>query len=436
MKEYSAPELAVLRKYRIIWPAGHKTTDGRTLANDEYRQFDLKSATTGQKGGPGPLMAPDVVDKLLAADQTPDKKWLDWIFYQAAGGEKGEQMREAALQQIKDRFIDERVNGFQHPETHEYIPPVSREEATARWAKSEPKFRDILTVCDQDAVQKLNTFGYFRHWKGNDNIYEKVVNAVTRFQKFYKKLLQMNKEIAREDKEPVATEPSDIKTYEDMEKISSKVERYFASKAAREDIRYSGHPTRQDDLIYDDDYVTVMAPLTWAAAVQYGYPSWAWANRETFDEVLSNEGQDYRNVWKANTGRGSIYVYIHFKVPVPGWVARTGGQFVLHHLDDLALELKANDLRGLKNWDKWTVWDQENRNTMSIKDVKDMIMAEPTRADSQDEEIPITRGGNMISTPEEAANIVKHLDAAIKAVVEWAHQFDPNLIKQDVTKLD
>lgn len=432
---YSAPELAVLRKYRILWPAGHKLADGTVLGKDTYRQFDLKSAAKGA-GGPGPLMAPDVISALLKADSTPDKKWLDWIFFQSAGGEKGEQMREAALQQIKDRFIDERVNGFQHPDTHEYISPVGREEAEARWKKAEPKFRDILTVCDQDAVQKLNTFGFFRNMPGNDNIYQKVIAAVTRFQKYYKKLIQMNMELAREDKPPMPTEPTDIKTYDEMDKITSKVERYFASKAAREDIRLSGHPTRQDSLIYDDDYITALAPLTWAAAVHFGYSQWAWANRDTFDEVLSNEGRDFRNEWATRTGRGQVYVYLTFKVPVPGWVARGNGGFVIHDLSNLALELKGDSLKKLGKPDSWLVWDEENRNSMTIADVKKMMMAEPTRVDPQDEELPIKRGRNTISSAEDAKTIIQHLDAALKAVSEWGAQFDTSSIKQDATKLD
>ena len=133
---YSGPEMAILKKYRIIYSAGETIKRGgaaRTLEQDEIRTSRLKQPI-GKPLGEGPIMDPDVIDKLLKADHSPDKHWLDWIFFQAGGGEKAQQMREAALQQIKDRFIDERANGFQHPDTHDYVPQVSREEpSSAGW---------------------------------------------------------------------------------------------------------------------------------------------------------------------------------------------------------------------------------------------------------------------------------------------------------------
>jgi hypothetical protein len=435
---YTPEEVAVLKKYRIILPAGEKVKRGgkeRTLPADEIRTCNLKQPL-GRPLGEGPIINPDALDKLLHADHTPDKQWLDWIFFQAGGGERAQQMREAALQQIKDRFIDERVNGFQHPDTHDYVPPVDRKLAEERWRQAEPRFKDILKVCDQDSVTKLNTFGFFRQWPGVSRIYENVVNAIERFQKFFKKAEQMNKEVLREGGATVPLTPDAIKTWEEMDKISNKVERYFASKVARDDIRLSAHPSRKDNLIYDDDYIEVLAPLTWAAAVRYGYPGWSWANRETFDQVLSDESNDFHNEWKKKTAGGKAYVYLIFHAPVPIWVARTQGTFKRYELTNLALELDIKNLRNLGNVDKLTVWDEENRNSMTIKDVKNMIMAEPTRQDPQDEEVPITRGANVISTPEEAKATVDHLNMALAAMVEWAQSFDPATIKKDAMKLD
>lgn len=414
----------ILQKYRIIDQNGNPT------------QCNLKSPPQ-QPLGPGPLLAPDALEQFINADKTPEHKWLDWIIYQAGGGEKGESMRDAALQQIKDRFMDERTNGFQHPETHEFVPAVSRKEAEKRWEASEPSFRNLLQVCNQDAVLKLNTFGFFRHWPGNDRKYEKVVKEVTRFQTLYPKLLQMNKEIVREGKEPLDSEPNEIKGVGEMEKISDTVERYFASKQAREDIRLSGHPQRKDSMIYNDDYLYVVSPLTWAAAVRHGYDEWAWANREKFDTVLSSEGSnDYNNEWKSRTQRGNVYVYIIFKVPVPVWLTRQQGTFKRMSLTNLALELNKDQLKGLKHPDNWTVWDEENRNTLKIADVKDMILAEPTRVDPQDEEVPIPRGANVYKSQEEAQEVVAHLDAALQAIQEWAKTFNPKTIKSDALKLD
>lgn len=423
---YPENVLQVLKKYRILKPDG------------TWRTSVLQSPPSSPLG-PGPILAEDVIKRLVAADSTPDGKWLDWIFYQAAGGEKGEQMREGAISQIRERFIDERKYGFQHPDTKEYVPPVSAEAATARWNAMEPKFRDIMYVCDQDSVTKLNTFGYYRNWPGSDRIYENVVSAVTNYQARFKKLLRMNKEMAKEDKPPLPIDPADIKTVEEMVNITKKVERYFGSKKAREDIQLSNHGERQDGLIYADDYVEVLVPLTWAAAVYYGYDQWAWANREQFDTFISSEdAPDYKNEWKQRTTGGKVYVYITFRVPAPVWVSRKNGKFNWHELTSLALELNTAEMRKLAttNPDTWKVWDEENRNTMTIRDVKQMLLDEPTRQDPQDDELPIRRGANVYKTPEEAQAVVQHLDMALKAIVDWSAKFDPKTVKQDAMALD
>ena len=49
-----------------------------------------------------------------------------------------------ALRLIRDRFIDDRVQGFMHPETGVRQEPVSREEAESRWQAVEPRFREVL----------------------------------------------------------------------------------------------------------------------------------------------------------------------------------------------------------------------------------------------------------------------------------------------------
>jgi len=210
------------------------------------------------------------------------------------------------------------------------------------------------------------------------------------------------------------------------------------SERARHDIRLSGHPQRKDHLICDDDYIAVRSPLTWAAAVHHGWDQWAWANRQHFEDFLSTEdAPDYLNEWKKRMEKGKVYVYIAFNVPVPVWVLRNQNGFNHYGLTNLALEFDAWSLPYLEKStpNNWLVWDEENRYTKSIDDVKQMIRSEPTRQDPpQDEEIPITRGANVIKTLEEAENVVAHLDMAIQAITQWGKSFDPRTIEKDVIK--
>lgn len=415
---YSEPEIAVLKDYRIMEPDG------------SLRVCNLTQPLTagGTPQGWGPLMSPTVINRLLAADTTPDKRWLDWIFLQAGGGTKAKEASLDALKHVRDRFIDERTNGWTHPATGEYLPPVPREQAEKRWEIAEPRFREVMSVCDQDAVKRLRAFGYYRDWPGNGDIYAKVVDAITSYLRFYPKLLVMNKELAREGGEPLPETPKEIPTVERMVEIAKKVERYFASKKARTDIRAV--------TIYDDDIITATAPLTYAAAVRFGYDMWPWANRKGFEAVLGGESSswNFRDEWKQRTGKGSVLVYLTLKGPVPAWIVRREGNWELKDLTDLAIELDKDVAR--HNVSDWVVFDQENRNTLTVAQVRQMILAEPTRIDPTDDESPITRGANAYKSADEAERVVNSLDRALAAVKKWYATFDLKQIKSDALTLD
>lgn len=48
------------------------------------------------------------------------------------------------LQMVRDRFIDERTRGFIHPETGEYIAPVSQQDAVRRWQAVAQNFEKLF----------------------------------------------------------------------------------------------------------------------------------------------------------------------------------------------------------------------------------------------------------------------------------------------------
>lgn len=50
---------------------------------------------------------------------------------------------EQALRQIGDRFVDERTQGWTHPQKGPQAP-VSKEQAMARWEKARQKFAEIM----------------------------------------------------------------------------------------------------------------------------------------------------------------------------------------------------------------------------------------------------------------------------------------------------
>lgn len=405
-------EIEILKKWKILKPDGTERTVRLTRP---LRAGD-------QPQGVGPLIAPDALSRLLNADTTPDKHWLDWIFFQAGGGETAKRISSEALQRIKESFIDELTHGYTDRETGQHHGPVPHAEAVERWDRVKSRFSDLLTVGDQDKVRHLRVFGYFREWPGNANIYAHVVEAITNYLKIYPKLLQMNKELAREGGEPLPTKPEDIPTWENMLAVASHVERYFASKKARTDIR--------EETIYDDDVIRALAPLTYAAAVKYGYEGWPWADPKAFNDLLTASGKF--DEWQEYT-TGKIIVYLTFKVPVPAWIARKGGEWQMKDLTDLAIYRPQKDFAA--PFDSWLVFDQENNLRLKIADVKKMILDEPTRTDSEEEDSPFKRGANVYKDAAEAQHVVASLDRALRAVQTWAEKFDVKKIKTNTLKL-
>ena len=56
------------------------------------------------------------------------------------------------IRTVKERFVDERVNGMLDPVTGHRHPPVSREEAEQRWQKALPQVQRIMLSIPQDDI--------------------------------------------------------------------------------------------------------------------------------------------------------------------------------------------------------------------------------------------------------------------------------------------
>jgi hypothetical protein len=82
-----APEAAAPKKKRNRKPPEQAAVD---RIKKKYRlDADVYIAAQGPEGKPlgrGPLMDQEVLNKLNELDNTPDKRYLDWMLYQAGGG--------------------------------------------------------------------------------------------------------------------------------------------------------------------------------------------------------------------------------------------------------------------------------------------------------------------------------------------------------------
>ncbi len=409
----------LLKDYRILSP------DGRGITQE------FLGTALGPKGKPlgaGPILDETVLARIIDADRTPDKQWVPWMLHMAGGGNEARQRSVDAAKQIKERFINDRVQGYTRKKI--YYPPMLLPDgqpdlagAEAKWQAEKGRFNSIIAIADQDMVEKFSVFGWHRHWPGPDRIYEKIVNAVTRFFKLRKKLISMNKYLQREGQTERLV-PEDSKAYNQneprqaviaLEANLDRVERFFASRNVRRDKRA--------DTIYQDENLRVIVPVTYAGAVEQGWNEWAWSNREQFEKGLEGTLSSYEDAWR-KTGQDKIYVHLRFSSPMPGWVTASerpeaGRPFKRYYLTNLALELSAEDL---KDFDPETVklYDEENKSNLTVADIRKMILADVARPhDPETEEYPIYRGGGVYNKPEEAQAVLDSLEKGLAAIKAW-----------------
>ena len=62
----------------------------------------------------------------------------------AEAGPYGQDWKQRLLDQVKQRFMAERINGFVHPMTGEQYPPDTPENVEARWQKKLPLFIEVI----------------------------------------------------------------------------------------------------------------------------------------------------------------------------------------------------------------------------------------------------------------------------------------------------
>jgi hypothetical protein len=188
-----------------------------------------------------------------------------------------------------------------------------------------------------------------------------------------RKFLAMNKFYQIEGKKDrlVGTTPDDFATVELLETAIKKVEKFFVTRLARKDNRV--------DLIMDTEDVTVLAPLTYAAAVRYGWDAWPWAVQDTFEERLEEKGNGWNDPWiKVTKNEKQVIVYITFKCAMPSWITFENSKFSRSSFQNLALLMPTDSFRTMPIMEA-KVHDEEGRSVLTLGEVRQQIGAEFTR---------------------------------------------------------
>lgn len=441
MTDYASlprPIVDILRKYYLVTTTKVKNPDGTRTPVEGWRMTEVRAndPTTGKPLGMGPLVEPEVLNRFLQADTTPGKIWFEWMIFQAGGGKTAQKRSDHLMDQTHKRFLAERSGGYTD-ERKVYHAGVGPERAAVLWEQAKNYFLEMCSVSDQDFVgpQTHNVFGFYRKWPGRDRIYERVALAVGNFLKMGPKIKAMNNVLAKNDQQNlVSFKPKDYDSIESLTQVISRVQQFYASKQARKDIRFAPGPNGEKT-IYDDDFMTVRVPLTYAAAVQYGWPNWAWADPEQFERGLATASTNrFSDPWKKVTDvDNSLFVYIQFNVPMPAWVTYKNNRMSRYTLRNLALVIPHSSLKTF-DVDTIPLWDEENNNTITLTKLKERIRAEaqrPADYNPDDEEYPQKVGPRTFQSTEEAEEVVQHLESALDATKRWAATFDPNQVVAD-----
>lgn len=415
--------IALFRKYRLLseQSVGTKKVEGYTRVNlRRARDKDAKIL------GDGHLLALDVIQRFVNACLMDGKvrcDWLDWILFQTGGGQEAMRRGSQAMEQVKERFLDERQRGFRDTKG-QYHTPLARETADAKWKVSDPKFQEVLFVSDQDMCEKLQVFGYHRHWPGPGEIYKKAADAVRRFIDLTDGTNEMNA-FLRKNEQKDKMIPTAVKSFDKVDALVqaiAKVDRFFNSRAAREDIRVES--------VYSDEIVDVICPLTYAAAVRYGWDNWVISDRSVFEQCLEGS-QNWNDPWRKTTGEGQkVPVFFRFKVPMPSWIAYEKNAFERITLTNVHILLPRGAMSRITP-ESAEFFDEENRKVV-LQAVCEKILNEPKRVcNPEEEEYPILTGPRVFETDEQAQSVCNALLNAWEQTVKWAAKFSHKQIVVD-----
>lgn len=462
---YSPEQLALLQKYRLV------KQDGTPVITKVFTKDDRN-----QPLGAGPKLAPDVIERFFSVTQDPE--WLDWMFNQAAGGKAARDEMPRFTEQLKRKYVERRTQMQQ-----EKGVPLStiRAEMEDAWENYLASNADFFEVGDEE-VAKKGAYGFFRHWPGpkstgsNEGLYARLVRVVPEYLKTLPYIQRYN----QREKDKAGVTPGQVSDVGQMEEITKKVQRYFAVQKAAKDVRIGGSKP-----VYDDDYLSIVVPLSYAASVRYGYQGWAWANKEQFQNFLERPSPDR---WNEAT-QDNVYAYVKFHVPVPSTLFKESGAQGLYmsrrYLTHLAIAMPKVEMGRLTER-ALMVYSEEAGIKTSVENIRRSLRAEAERKDEPDSpENPIQQGPRVLKTKDEfidaylnklgdssdesmdkaerawqryfdeqepdpadkpylsaqkhtvyVEKVIKHFDAAIDTLLKWANKFDWSSLKSNTLSLD
>lgn len=432
---------------------------------DELTFIDAEA--NGKKLGHGKLMSDDCLQRFIQADPSGDNKYLDWMLFMAGGGHdamekslllwNGESPDDPnSLRNLcyKD-FITEQTQGHTDEKGVRHAP-VSKEEAEAAWVKAEPRHLFEFIMGDQDIAAE-DGYGFFREWPGKDGLYERIANVVQLWHQALPKLKAQNDAFQRAAR--IRSKPHIDWTDQDrafMTKFSDNpvkelVELDLYAKWKPKDYSQAGATYKtiqavlrqlsdirrlqilrddRHDVIYEDNVVKVMCPLTVGSSLKHGSSKWCVSNRTEFDRSIDGNNYGTGHNWKHYTQRGPL-VFLLFKVPMPLWCSK------------MAIHVEAGQLAQLERMISRIAWfDVQNPQgqTYKLGDMCQRIQNEHVASYSAvagmspDDRALALAGRAAVcawNNRADASRVEEALDKAVAHIVAWGRVFDTKRIIVD-----
>ena len=271
---------------------------------------------------------------------------------------------------------------------------MTDQQAEAAWKDRSKEAMREYTFGDEDSLRS-DFFGFSRHMPGKGNIYEKVIKVTREFianrsmiERRNAKLEKYNEYVSTQNAGLPPDQQAQLRqvlplsadvgkvlltrdltlvykgpypTVSDMEKANEGLADLPMRERVVGDVRFMGGTGKEGNAekFYSDAYLDLFVPLTLAASIKAGRPSWEVSDPKQFDQALSGgtgrSGGDLTAWSRAHAGlevyggageenftpyRSAVLI-IHVKVPVPEPVRRV---LMIVRVDDLVTGEKPREL--------------------------------------------------------------------------------------------
>lgn len=382
--------------------------------------------------------------RLMALDPTSNHVWTDWIFTQAGGGEKSRRNEDAIVAALKRGLQVQHATKMRA--RNRAVTSAELEAAFERaWAEQHPRILAIAQNAHEDALEKIAnasgvttaSYGFSYDFPGYQGRYAAVENATKAYFSIYKKAVEMNAlltdparrlETGEEVGTPVPVTPDEMEDVDAMNAATKAVRQFFQARSARSDVRVANW--KEKSVVYDDDLVTVIVPLTYSAAVKYGNDAWPWANRRNFQQnVKSAVSPEWSRIMQSG-----FIAYMMIHVPLRTYL--TGERMARRRtrLNHVALHIAGKDVAVYR----------EDGTTCTLEDFMDEIHAsappeqqvEPPAPDPLSAQGPIVRQARYPLKREDVSRVEASVQAALEELRTFDANFDSKAFVRDVEAID